>query len=66
MAILHSLATTQAAPTNFRQRQVSPTDEAALSAIFDKFTRWQTIRCVLQVMNFGVNLWAVIVMAQVK
>jgi len=60
-AVLHSLATTQAAPSLFRQRQVSADDEALLSSIFDKFTRWQTIRCVLQEINFGVNLWALIV-----
>jgi hypothetical protein len=63
-AVLHSLATTQAAPTNFRQRKVAADNEAALGRLFDRFTRWQNIRCALQVLNFGVNLWALIVYAQ--
>ena|SRR5215211_1965032 len=61
LAVLHSLATTQAAPLNFSQRKISADDEASLAMIFDKFTRWQNIRCVLQVINFGVNLWALVV-----
>lgn len=36
LAVLHSLATTQAAPTNFSQRQVAK-DEAALACVFDRF-----------------------------
>jgi hypothetical protein len=63
-AVLHSLATTQAAPTNFSQRKVPADDEAALARVFNKFTRWQNIRCVLQVINFGVNLWALIAYLQ--
>jgi hypothetical protein len=59
-AVLHSLATTQAAPTNFSQRKVAADDEAALAAIFDKFTKWQNLRCLLQVANFGITLGAVI------
>ena len=57
-AILHSLATTQAAPTNFSQRQVAPDDEAALARIFNRFERWQTVRSVFVVLNFGALLWA--------
>jgi hypothetical protein len=60
LAVLHSLATTQAAPLNFSQRKISPSDEGALALVFNKFARWQNIRCVLQVLNFGVNLWALI------
>ncbi len=45
--ILHTLATTQAAPTNFAQRKVAD-DPDALNRIFDKFERWQTLRAVLQ------------------
>jgi hypothetical protein len=63
-AMLHSLATTQAAPTNFSQRNVPANDEAALGAVFNRFARWQHIRCVLQVINFGVNLWALIAYMQ--
>src|SRR5687768_12556214 len=35
LAVLHSLATTQAAPTNFSQRRVAG-DEAALARVFDR------------------------------
>jgi hypothetical protein len=59
-ALLHSLATTQAAPTNFSQRKIASDDEKALAAIFDKFTKWQNLRCLLQVINFCITLWAVI------
>ena len=59
LAVLHSLVTTQAAPTNFSQRRVAK-DEAALARVFDRFERWQTLRAVLQVLNFGVMLWALV------
>jgi len=59
LAVLHSLATTQAAPTNFSQRRVAE-DEAALERVFDRFERWQTLRVVLQVLNFGAMLWALV------
>jgi len=59
LAVLHSLATTQAAPTNFSQRRVAE-DEAALARVFDRFERWQTLRVVLQVLTFGAMLWALV------
>ena len=59
LALLHSLATTQAAPTNISQRRVAK-DEAALARVFDRFERWQTLRVVLQVLNFGAMLWALV------
>jgi hypothetical protein len=58
-AVLHSLATAQAAPANFSQRQVQG-DPAALTRVFDRFARWQTVRATLQVAAFGVQLWALI------
>ena len=61
LSVLHSLATSQAAPTNFKQRKVS-SDEKALTAIFDRFERWQTVRVVLQVLTFLVTLWALFVL----
>jgi len=64
LAVLHSLATLQAAPINFSQRIVPANDEVVLGAIFDKFARWQNIRCASQLINFGVNLWALIVYVQ--
>lgn len=59
LAVLHSLVTTQAAPTNFRQRKAA-SDDAALTAIFNRFERWQTLRVVLQVFTFAALLWALI------
>jgi hypothetical protein len=46
--LAHSAATARAAPTNFAQRSAG-TDEAALTVIFDRFARWQTLRVILQV-----------------
>lgn len=59
LAMLHSLATTQAAPTNFSQRRV-PQTEQALGAVFDRFARWQTIRVALQVLALAAVLWALV------
>ena len=59
LAVLHSLATTQAAPTNFSQRKVAQNDEAALTRIFDRFERWQTARATLRTLNLGAVLWTV-------
>jgi hypothetical protein len=59
LAVLHSLVTTQAAPTNFSQRGAMG-DEAVLARIFNRFERWQTLRAVLQVLNFGAMLWALV------
>jgi hypothetical protein len=65
LAVLHSLATTQAAPTNFSQRRAVG-DEAALARIFNRFERWQALRAVLQVLNFGVLLWALVGFASAR
>ena len=62
LAIFHSLATTQAAPINFSQRRVA-NDEAALTRIFDRFARWQTVRVILQPLTFAVMFWALVVHA---
>jgi len=56
LSILHTLATTQAAPIMFSQRS-HENDEAALAAIFNRFERWQTLRALLQVLTFGALLW---------
>jgi hypothetical protein len=62
LAILHSLVTARAAPTNHSQRRMS--DEGALTRLFDRFTRLQALRCTLQVVNFAVNLWALVALAR--
>lgn len=61
LSVLHSIATSQAAPTNFSQRKVV-NDEAALTAVFNKFERWQTVRVILQVLTFVALLWAIFVL----
>ena len=58
LSVLHSLATSRAAPTMFSQRRYS--DAAALMAVFDRFTRWQTVRAGLQVLTFAATLWALV------
>jgi hypothetical protein len=35
-------------------------DQAALTRLFDRFTRLQAVRCTLQVANFVANLWALV------
>ncbi|MDQ6662101.1 MAG: hypothetical protein M3Z24_14195 [Chloroflexota bacterium] len=62
LAVLHSIATSQAAPTALSQRNVAIDDAAALTAIFNKFEQWQTVRVVLQVLTFLAVLWAIFVL----
>jgi|SRR5262245_3605885 len=62
LAVLHSLATTRAAPTNFSQRQVQG-DPVALTRVFDRFARLHAVRAGLQVVDFGVLLWALVAVA---
>ncbi len=58
--LLHMLITlTRAAPLLLSQRH-SDQDEAKLSTIFDRFERWQTMRVVVDVLIFGVTLWALV------
>lgn len=59
LSILHSLATTQAAPTMFSQRRM-PQTEQALGAVFARFARWQTIRVTLQVLTLAAVVWALV------
>jgi len=64
LSVLHSLVTTQAAPTMFSQRQHDQ-DEAALRTVFNRFERWQTLRAILQVMTFVTLLWALVSVSKV-
>lgn len=59
LSILHSLATTQAAPTMFSQRRVSQTEQA-LGAVFTRFARWQAVRATMQVLTLLAILWGLI------
>jgi hypothetical protein len=63
LAVAHSLVTARAAPINFAQRKYALTDEVNLARVLDQFERWQSLRAVLQVLNFGASLWAVVVLA---
>lgn len=62
-AIMHSLVTARAAPINFSQRKYAPDDEANLGRVLDRFARWNGLRAALQLANFGVSLWATIMLA---
>lgn len=59
LSILHSLVTTQAAPTMFSQRRYDQ-DEAALITVFNRFARLHALRALLQVLTFATLLWALI------
>jgi hypothetical protein len=54
-AICHSVSTSQAAPTYFKQKKT--TDENVLMGIFRKFEIIQTIRSIFVVLNFVSLLW---------
>lgn len=59
LSVLHSFTTSRAAPNLLRLRQ-STNDEALLSEIFDRFTKWHNLRAVLQVLNFLILVWAIV------
>lgn len=42
------------------QRHIAATaeNEPKLAALFDRFERWQTARVIVQVVTFGLILWA--------
>lgn len=59
LSLLHSLVTTQAAPTLFRQRH-HPQDVAALTILFNRFARLHTLRALLQVLTLAALLGALL------
>ena len=59
LSILHSLVTSQAAPTMFSQRRYE-NDEAALTKVFNRFARLHALRALLQVLTFATLLRALI------
>jgi hypothetical protein len=61
-SLAHSFTTSRAAPTMLSQRRVS-NSEPELTAIFARFERWQTARAILQVVTFGLMLWALAAIA---
>ncbi len=59
LAILHSFATSRAAPQMLRLRQPALSEEQ-IKASLDLFTTWHSIRAVLQCLDFAFLLWALI------
>jgi hypothetical protein len=59
-SLVHSFTTSRAAPTMLSQRNIPATEEnePKLTALFDRFERWQTARVIFQVATFGLMLWA--------
>ncbi len=60
LSILHSLATTRAAPIMLSLKDATD-DEAVLVAKLDRFARWHAVRATLQVVAFFVLMWALAV-----
>jgi hypothetical protein len=60
LTVGHSLVTAHAAPTNLSQRHVAADDEQALTLIFDRFQRLQTIRAALQTAALAAVVWALV------
>jgi hypothetical protein len=59
LTIAHSAMTALAAPTNMSQRRAAP-DEQALTRVFDRFVRLQTIRVTLQALTLVAAVWALV------
>jgi hypothetical protein len=62
-SVAHMGSTALAAPTNISQRRAIG-DDAALTAIFNKFARLNAVRAVLLVATLGIAVWAVVVTIQ--
>jgi hypothetical protein len=60
LSIGHFLATARAAPIMLRVGK-TPDDDALLSSLLDRFTRWHALRATAQALTFSVLLWAVVV-----
>jgi len=59
LSVLHSITTTQAAPTMMRVGRAGD-DEAAIAPLMDRFARISVVRAVLQALTAAVLLWALI------
>jgi hypothetical protein len=62
LALVHAFGTSQAAPTAFRVRGAG-NDETALTKIFDKFSRWTSLRGIAGVLMFIASLWALVLIS---
>ncbi len=59
-SLLHSFATTRAAPVMLSLKD-TPDDEAILAAKLDRFAHWHVVRATAQILTFFVLLWALVV-----
>jgi hypothetical protein len=60
LALLHSFTTTQAAPNMLSIRQLT-INEVTLSNTFNRFAAWHNIRAVVQLLNFIMLIFALII-----
>jgi hypothetical protein len=60
LAILHSITTTQAAPTMMRVGKAEDREEV-IAPLLDRFTFWSWFRSILQIATGVVLVWALIV-----
>lgn len=60
LSLLHTFATTRAAPVMLSIKD-APDDEEILSAKLDRFARWHAVRATFQVLAFFVLPWALVI-----
>ena len=60
LSILHTFATTRAAPVMLSIKDASD-DEMTLSSKLDRFEQWHAVRAMFQVLTFSVLIWALVV-----
>lgn len=58
LGVAHVLTTSRAAPILLQLRSGTP-DELKLHVLYQRFTAWHTVRCILQIATFAALLWAV-------
>src|SRR5207245_10741519 len=59
LSMAHMLSTLKAGSINLTQWKVG-NDDTALSAILDRFARWQALRAGLQFLTFVFTIWALL------
>jgi hypothetical protein len=64
LGITHVLTTSRAAPILLQLRQHGTPDEATLQALYQRFTAWHTLRCILQIATFVMVFWAMLASAR--
>jgi hypothetical protein len=59
LALLHSVTTSRAAPNMLSLRQ-GTNDETILTETLNRFAKWHNLRTILQLLNFGMLVWAIV------